>query len=96
LHLIYKLTGPWTSIWINQPSMNLKSKMQDPASYSSLKILEKKIAEFVSGGLTEKEANDLAQIELIENENSPLVPLSEAEIIRKRAYLEKLTKGIRR
>lgn len=72
--------------------MGIKSRMEYPSKPFANEIILQKSDEYVARGLTAQEAADLIQIDIVENENSAYVPLSEAEKRRKKMYLEKMSK----
>jgi hypothetical protein len=70
--------------------MGYKSREQFPDIPPSNEIIVQRINSYVARGLTQKEAADLVQIELIEEKNNIYVQLSDAEKRRKQEYLKKL------
>jgi len=70
--------------------MSYKSRTEYPFPHPSNEEVVQRLEDYVTRGLTKKEAADLVQIELVEDQNSVHVPLSDAEKARKEIYLKKL------
>jgi len=64
--------------------------MEYPTPHPSKEETVQKLEDYIARGLTNKEAADLIQIELVEAQNSVHIPLSGAEKARKEIYLKKL------